>query len=33
MYHGDNEDGMGILFKRIDDRAKEFIRMFVGDYS
>jgi hypothetical protein len=32
MYHGDNEDGMSVWFKRIDERAKEFIRMFVRDY-
>ena len=31
MHHGTNDDGMGIWFKRIDDRAKEFIRMFVSD--
>ena len=33
MCHGVDKDGMGIWFKRIDDRAKEFIRMFVRDYS
>ncbi len=32
VHHGDNEDGMGILFKRIDNRSKEFIKMFVRDY-
>jgi len=31
MHHGTNDDGMGIWFKRIDERAKEFIRMFVSD--
>jgi hypothetical protein len=31
VHHG-NEDGMGIWFKRIDERSKEFIRMFVRDY-
>ena len=25
-------DGMVIWFKRIDDRAKEFMKMFVRDY-
>jgi hypothetical protein len=25
-------DGMGIWFKRSDERAKEFIKMFVRDY-
>ena len=33
MYHGDNENGMGIGFKGIEDRDKEFIRGFVRDYS
>ena len=33
VHHGANEDGMGIWFRRIDDRAKEFIRVFVRDYS
>ena len=28
--HGTNEDGMGICFKGIDERAKEFIGMFVS---
>ncbi len=32
MYYGTDEDGMGIWFKRIDDRSKEFIRMLVRDY-
>ena len=31
MHHGTNDDGIGIWFKRIDERAKEFIRMFVSD--
>ena len=26
------EDGIGIWFKRIDDRTKEFIRVFVRNY-
>ena len=33
VHHGTNEDGMGIWFKRIDERSKEFIRGFVKDYS
>jgi hypothetical protein len=32
MHHGADEDGMGILFKRIDERSKEFLKMFVRDY-
>ena len=32
VHHGENDDGMGIWFKRIDKRSKEFIRMFILDY-
>ena len=32
VHHGDNDDGMGVWFKRIADRDKEFIREFVRDY-
>ena len=32
IIHHVNDDGMGIWFKRIDDRAKDFIGMFVSDY-
>ena len=32
VHHGTNEDGMGIWFRRIDKRNKEFIRGFVRDY-
>jgi len=32
IHHCADEDGMGIWFKRIDDRDKEFIKMFVKDY-
>jgi len=32
MHHVADEDGMGIWFKRIDERAKGFIKMFVRDY-
>lgn len=31
MHHGKDGEGMGIWFKRIDDRTKEFIKMFVSD--
>ena len=33
VHHGTNDDGMGIWFKRIEDRDKEFIRGFMRDYS
>lgn len=32
VHHGGNGDGMGIWFKRIDERSKEFIKMFIVDY-
>ena len=32
VHHGKNEDGMGIWFKKIDERNKEFIKMFILDY-
>lgn len=32
IHHGENDDGMGIWFKRIEERNKEFIRMFILDY-
>ena len=32
VHHGESGDGMGIWFKRIDERSKEFIRMFIVDY-
>ena len=32
VHHGAHADGMGIWFKKIDERAKEFIRMFVSDH-
>ncbi len=31
IHHGNN-DGMGIWFKKIDERSKEFIRKFILDY-
>ena len=31
MHHGTNEDGMGIAFKRIRVRHREFIRRFISD--
>jgi uncharacterized protein YegL len=32
VHHGSNGDGMGIWFKKIDERKKEFIKRFVADY-
>ena len=32
LHHGDNDDGMGIWFKKIDDKNKEFIRKFILEY-
>ena len=32
VHHGDNKDSMVIWFKRIDERAEEFIKMFERDY-
>ena len=32
VHHGKNDDGMGIWFKRIDERNREFIKMFIVDY-
>jgi len=32
MHHGADEDGMDILFKRIDERSKESLKMFVRGY-
>ena len=33
VHHGNNnEDGMGISFKRIKVRHREFIRRFISDY-
>ena len=31
IHHG-NDDGMGIWFKKIDKRSKEFMRKFILDY-
>ena len=31
IHHG-NDDGMGVWFKKIDERSKEFIRKFILDY-
>ena len=32
VHQGNNNDGMGIAFKRIRERHKEFIRRFISDY-
>ncbi len=32
VHHGKNDDGMGIWFKKIEERNKEFIRRFILDY-
>ena len=32
VHHGKNGEGMGICFKKIDERAKEFIGMYLSDY-
>ena len=32
VHHGNNNDGMGIWFKKMDERNKEFIRQFIKDY-
>ena len=32
LHHGKNSDGMGIWFKKIDERSKTFIRKFVIDH-
>jgi transposase len=33
IHHGsNNDDGMGVWFKRIDERSKEFIREFIIDH-
>ena len=32
VHHGNNKNGMGICFNRIDDRTRKFIRIFVSDY-
>lgn len=32
VHHSKDEGGMGIWFKRIDERNKEFIKMFILDY-
>jgi hypothetical protein len=32
IHHGENDDGMGIWFKKIDERNKEFIRRFILYY-
>jgi transposase len=33
IHHGNKDEGMGIRFKKIDDRDKEFIREFILDYQ
>ena len=33
VHHGEEEDGLGIWFKRINERDMEFIRGFVRNYS
>ena len=32
VHHGTNDDGMGVWFKKMDVRSKEFIRKFILDY-
>jgi hypothetical protein len=32
VHHGKNGEGMGIWFKKIDERVKEFIGMYLSDY-
>jgi len=32
VHHGKDDDGIGIWFKKIDERNKEFIRRFILDY-
>ena len=32
VHHGKDEVGIGIWFKRIDERDKEFIRKYLSDY-
>ena len=32
VHHGNNNDGMGIAFKRIRVRHRDFIKKFVRDY-
>ena len=32
VHHGKNGEGMGIWFKKIDERAKEFIGMHLSNY-
>ena len=32
VHHGKNGEGMGICFKKIDERVKEFIGMYLSDY-
>ncbi len=32
VHHGKNDDGMGIWFKKIEERNKEFIKRFILDY-
>ena len=31
-HHGRNDEGMGIWFKKIDERKKEFIKQFIANY-
>ncbi|RLI44434.1 hypothetical protein DRO61_12160 [Candidatus Bathyarchaeota archaeon] len=33
VHHGKNDDGLGIWFREISERHKEFIRKFISDYS
>jgi len=32
VHHGNNNDGIGISFKKIRERHREFIRRFISDY-
>jgi hypothetical protein len=32
VHHGHDDEGMGIWFKKINERNKEFIRKFILDY-
>jgi hypothetical protein len=32
VHHGNNNDGIGISFKKIRERHREFIRRFISNY-
>jgi len=32
VHHGNNKNGMGIWFKKTEERSKVFIRRFISDY-